>query len=434
VTPADKARLAVIRGAPRESAAIEIVNGADAGFVTLFGIALEATPPAGQGDLIRIGSGDARTAADVPRDIVLRQLLLQGNRDFGQRRGVAANGVDIDISQMWCEEIFNASQDSQCIAAWNGGKRVRIRHSYLAAASENILVGGATIPTAEMQPADWMIEDVILHKPMRWKQDGRNRQVKNLLEYKHGRNLTARRVLAVNNWRAAQDGRGLLLHYSTNGRCPECGNLEQILVEDFVMLNVDAGVSLQGYSWQADSFSDGKLRDVTLRNLYVQIAGGGRAIQIANVLGAHDFAIERSTIINSGTSWLMASYGRVWRDDASIADGGPISGLRIVDNVFVNNGEYGVTAPETNHFGTGLGQFVTERLRISGNVMGDAPGAHLDNYNRYKGDGESNVEASREELMKRLPATTCGEWKPGKGADCARLKDVFSWLHRLPEP
>jgi hypothetical protein len=434
VTPDDKPRMAVLRGAARNNAALAIDNGAHAGHVTLIGLAFEATPPGGQGDIIRIGNGRETEAANVARHVAIRQVLLQGHRQFGQKRGIAANGADIDISQVWCEEIFVPGQDSQCIAGWNGGHRVAIRHSYLAAASENILVGGAPISAAAMQPDDWIIEDVILHKPLRWQQDGRNRQVKNLLEFKHGRNLTARRILAVNNWRAAQDGRGLLINYTTNGRCPECGNLEKVLIEDLVMLNSDEGVSLQGHSWQPDSHSGGKLMDVTLRNLYVQLAKPGRVIQISNVRGRHDIRIERSTFINHGPSWLVGSYGRAWQDDATLVDGGPMKGLSLMDNVFAANGEYGMTAPDRHHFGKGIDIFVDEDLYVAGNVIGDAPDAHMANYNRASGSGERNASADRDRLLAKLPVRACGEWATGKGADCARLQPVFELLGRLPEP
>lgn len=434
VTPADKPRMAVLRGAPRTSGALAIENGPAAGHVRLRGLAFEATPPAGQGDIIRIGSGDERDASNMASHVSIRQILIQGDREYGQKRGVSVNGADVEIAQIWCEEIFVRGQDSQCIAGWNGGKRVRIRHSYLSAASENILIGGATIRHAAMQPEDWLIEDVILHKPLRWKQDGRNRQVKNLLEFKHGRNITARRVLAVNNWRAAQDGRGLLINYTTNGRCPECGNLEHVLIEDFVMLNSDQGVSLQGYSWQPDSHSAGKLRDVTLRNLYVHLSRPGRVIQIANVRDRHDIRIEQSTFINHGPSWIVGSFGRAWVDRDTIADGGPMKGLQVLDNVFAANGEYGITAPDRHHFGTGLDVFVDEDLELSGNVIGDAPRAHLSNYNRASGPGERNESVSRDRLLRTLPERACGEWAAGKGANCARLQPVFELLGRLPEP
>jgi hypothetical protein len=397
-------------------------------------VAFDATPPAGQGDIIRIGSGRDDDPQRLPRHVTIREVLLQGDPEFGQKRGVAANGQDIDIDRVWCEEIFTPGQDSQCVGAWNGGQRVSVRHSYLAAGAENLLLGGAPVRAATMQPSDWVIEDVILHKPLRWKEDGRNRAVKNLLEFKHGKQITVRRVLAVNNWRAAQSGRGLVIHYTTNGPCPNCGNLEQILIEDFVMLNVEGGVSLQGYSWQPDSNSAGRLRDVTLRNLYVELAGAERLLEISNVRGRHDIRIERSTFLNNGTSWLLGDFGMSWADAQTRQPGGPIEGLRIVDNVIAANGRYGVTAPQRQHYGTGLGSFAAADLQIAGNVIGDAPGDHLSQYNQHTAGGARNETVARAALAGKLAPGACGTWQAGKGADCARLAPVFALLERLPEP
>jgi hypothetical protein len=432
VTPADKPRMAVLRATARENVGVEIENGG--GYVNLIGLAFEAVPPGGHGDIIRIGSDRTKDAARMPRHISIRQVLLQGDRSYGQKRAIAANGADIDISQIWCEEIFVAGQDAQCIAAWNGGKRVTVRHSYLAAGAENILLGGSPIAAADMAPDNWLIEDVILHKPLRWREDGANRQVKNLLEFKFGTNITARRILAVNNWKAAQDGLSLLLNYTTNGKCPHCGNLENVLIEDLVMLNVAGGVSFQGYAWLRNSHSDGKLRNVTIRNAYVHIAGSGRAIQISNVSGRHDIRVERSTFVNGGPSWLTGSFGSVWHDKETRGPGGPIQGLWLIDNVFVSNGRYGITAPDSRHEGSGIGAFVGGDLQISGNVLGNAPRGHIANYNEHTGDGSDNVGASRDEMLEKLPARACGEWKPGKGADCSRLAPVFDLLKKLPEP
>jgi hypothetical protein len=434
VTPADKSRMAVIRGSVRGVAAVDIPSGPSSGFVTLSGVAFEATPPAGQGDIIRIGSGRDTEVADLPRQIVIREVLIQGDREFGQKRGIAANGQDITIDRMWCDEVFMAGQDSQCIGAWNGGLRVSIRHSYLAAGAENIMVGGAPVRAAAMQPAEWTIEDVVLHKPLRWKQDGRNRAVKNLLEFKHGRQLVARRVLAVNNWRAAQSGRGLVIHYTTNGACPDCGGLEQVLIEDFVMLNVEGGVSLQGYSWQPDSQNARRLRDVSLRNLFVQIAGGERLFEIANVRGRHDIRIERSTLINNGTGWLMGDFGQAWSDASTRGAGGPLEGLHITNNVIAANGRYGITAPQGHHYGQGIGQFVSTDLKIAGNIIADAPPEHLDNYNKHTAGGAANSGVARAALLERLSPAVCTTWQQDKGADCSRLAPVFALLKRLPEP
>jgi hypothetical protein len=434
VTPDDKPRMAVLRPTPRGHFGIEIQNGETGGHINLVGLAFEAMPPAGQGDVIRIGTGTETRAANMARHVSIRQVLIQGSRDFGQKRGITANGQDIEIAQVWCEEVFIPGQDAQCVAAWNGGKRVTVRHSYLAAGAENLMIGGTPIASAEMVPEDWLIEDVIVHKPLRWKDDGRKRQVKNLLEFKHGKNITVRRVLAVNTWRAAQDGTGLLLHYTTNGRCPHCGNLENVLVEDLVMLNVESGISLQGYSWQRDSHNDGKLRDVTIRHAYVQLSRPGRAIEIANVLDRHNIRIERSTFITEGRGWLAGTYGRAWTDDETSGPGGSMEGVWLLDNVITSNGRFGVTAPEGEHYGRGLAAFVEADLQLAGNVIGDAPPAHLANYNKHTNGGAANVSASRKDIVAKLTAEGCGEWAPGKGADCARLRPVFELRKLLPEP
>jgi hypothetical protein len=434
VTPADKPRMAVLRGSTRGNAGVVIANGDGGGYVTLFGLAFEAVPPSGQGDIIRIGAGRETSAERMARHVSIRQVLMQGSPDYGQKRAIAANGQDIDIAQVWCENIFIAGQDAQCISAWNGGKRVTVRYSYLAAGGENLMIGGAPIASAEMLPEEWVIEDVILHKPLRWKEDGRNRQVKNLLEFKHGRNITARRVLAVNNWRAAQDGTGVLINYSTNGPCPACGNLENVIIEDFVMLNAAAGISFQGYAWQRDSHNDGKLRDVTIRNAYIALSGAGRPIHISNVLGRHNIRVERSTFISASPAWLTGSYGRVWTDDETLGRGGAVEGVWLVDNVITSNGKYGITAPDGAHFGRGIGTFVASDLQIAGNVIGDVPPAQLATYNEHREGGAANISASRSQLTRQLTANGCAEWARGKGADCARLEPVFALLRRLPEP
>ena len=434
VTPADKPRMAILRAAPRRNTVIDIQNGPAGGNVVLLGVAFEALRPAGQGEIIRIGSPTETSAANMASRVSIRQVLIQGDRQFGQKRGIAVHGRDIDIGQVWCDEMFIAGQDAQCIATWNGGKHVRIRYSYLAAGAENLIIGGAPIASAEMEAEDWLIEDVILHKPLRWQQDGANRQVKNLLEFKQGKHITVRRVLAVNNWAAAQDGMGLLINYTTTGRCPQCGGLEDVLIEDLVMLNVEGGVSFQGYSWNSESHNSRKLQNVTLRNSYIQLSGSGRSLLISNVLDRHNIRVERSTFVNGDSAWLTGSFGRAWLDQDTPTRGGPMVGLWLIDNVFTQNGRYGITAPDGRHFGSGIGAFVSGDLQIAGNVIGDAPADHLANYNKYTAGGPANESASGDRMRASLTAGGCAEWGRGKGADCARLAPVFALVKRLPEP
>jgi hypothetical protein len=111
-----------------------------------------------------------------------------------------------------------------------------------------------------------------------------------------------------------------------------------------------------------------------------------------------------------------------------------MEGLSLVDNVITSNGKYGITAPDGEHYGTGINAFVAEDLEIAGNVIGGAPPAHLGNYNKHQNGGAPNVGASRERMIENLTPTACQEWAPGKGADCSRLQPVFALLRRLPEP
>jgi hypothetical protein len=151
-------------------------------------------------------------------------------------------------------------------------------------------------------------------------------------------------------------------------------------------------------------------------------------------MGRHDIRIEGSTFVNGSSSWLTGSFGWVWTDPETRARGGPIEGLWLVNNVFTENGRYGITAPEGQHFGSGIGEFVRGDLQIAGNVFGDAPPSHVGHYNRYTAGGPENVSVSSDQLRARVTAPVCTQWARGKGADCARLAPVFGMLERLPEP
>lgn len=111
-----------------------------------------------------------------------------------------------------------------------------------------------------------------------------------------------------------------------------------------------------------------------------------------------------------------------------------MKGVWLVDNVVTSNGRYGITAPDSEHYGTALARFVEEDLQIAGNVIGDAPEAHLAAYNEHADGGAPNVAASSGAMTARLPSDACGEWAPGKGADCSRLAPIFALRKLLPEP
>jgi hypothetical protein len=313
---------------------------------------------------------------------------------------------------------------------------VTVRFNYLAAGAENLLIGGSPITVPEMNPHDWIIEDNIMHKPLRWRADGLNRQVKNLFELKNVRRATVRRNLMVNNWPAAQNGMGALITYATNGTCPACGGIEDVVFEDNVILNSFGGLAIQPYAYAADTFTTKKILRLTIRNNYVQTYGTGsiRSVQIQNVWDRHDIRLERNTFINANTTILQGGYGYVWKNDIAREPGGPMKGLWVIDNVWTQFGAYGITAPDGFHWGTGLSTFVNEDLQFSGNVIGDVPATHLTRLNTLKAAGADNVSMTSADIRAKLPVDACGEVVTGKGADCSRLYLVFALKAYLPEP
>lgn len=435
VTPADRPRLGRIIPTPGAVAGIEIRPGTSG--VTVFGVAVAPCEPAGACDLIRIGSGSLTDPAQLPGPVTIRQVLLQGSQQYGGWRGIAANGRDLLIEQCWVEDIWNGTRDTQAIGAWRGGQSVTVRYNYLQSGGENLMVGGSPIPDPAFIPSDWTIKSNILHKPRRWRADEIDRDAKNLLEFKHIVGATVTENLLVGSFPPAQSGLAVLFNATTNGSCPACAGVVDVVFEDNVVLEATGGFSFQGFPWQTGSNSVGKLERVTVRNNYVALDGTGRLLQMANVSGRHDVRVERNTFINHGTTWFVGDFGWAWTFDGvtyTRVPGGPVQGVWMLDNIFAGGSTYGIDAPAGTRQGAGFGTFVSEDRQIAGNLFGSATATQIANYNGYVGSGLMNASVPRADLLAALPIDTCGTWSAEVGADCSLLAPVFALRQYLPEP
>lgn len=459
VTPADGPRMATIRGVATTGHVLQIANGEGAGFVELFGIAIRGCAPNGHCDLLMLGDDAETDASRRARFITARQLLLLGDPVFGSRRGARIEACDVLFTQSWVQDIFITGQDTQAVASSRGGCRVEVSFSYLEAASENFLLGGGPVPSADFIPTDWYLHDVILPKPLRWREEWRagtkRRQVKNNFELKHVRGFRGERILAVNNWPEAQSGIAVLLNYTTNGTCPACGGIEDAHLRDLVVLNSPGGLAFQGHSYSllpTPSNNINKLLRVSVENAYFALTATGttsRTMQVTNVLNRHDIRVSRATFRCSTSNWLVGDYGQAWRYDEPTntyarIPGGPTQGLRLTDLVVACGGRYGITAPSGSHDGSGFGAFVSADGQIAGSVFGDPTTTQLTNYNRHTAGGEANVRWSRAAMLAELPVDACGQLTVSsseggegplvKGADCSVLNEVVSWKRFLREP
>jgi hypothetical protein len=438
VTPADKPRLATIEATDRNYAAFYVPNGVGAGFVRLVGVAFNGCPPAGACDIIRLGASGHTPAEELPDTIVMEQIVILGDPVFGSKRGVSANARNVTLRQSWCAEIFIAGQDTQCFSAMRGGINVLLEYNYLAAGAENILAGGDTIPAAHLVPRQWIVRRNILHKPARWRPvaqggDGRSRQIKNLFELKQITGALVEENLMVGNWVAAQAGAAVLLNTTTQGTCPECTGVQDVIFRNNVILDSAGGLSIQGYSYEPDSQSVGKTTNIRIEGNYF-VLGTARAVMISNVGGEHNLVLLRNSFRNGSSTWITGACGYVWTSTTARAPGCPMQGLQVVSNVFARNGTYGVTAPDSAHGASGVTRFVDAGLEISGNVIGDAPTGHLATYNKYVATGKPNTTMPRAAIDLALTRDRCGSVGPDVGADCATLAPVFEMLQRLPEP
>jgi hypothetical protein len=435
VGPADAAQMARIAAPSGASYVIDVPGGTH--YVALEGLETLPCEPAGACDAIRIGSGSETDPDHMPSHIAIRQVYVHGSPVFGGWRGISVNGRYITVSDSYINELSNCCRDVQAIGGWRGGQHVLIANNYLSAGGEVVMFGGATIPDARFEAEDINIFDNDIHKPARWRTDGVDHEVKNLVEFKRVLGAHVAGNVMKGNWPAAQNGMSLLITFATNGSCPACGGIHDVIVEDNY-IEGDGGLNLIGASYQTGSNNINKTERVIVRNNYFAL--NGRAITIGNVKDRHDWTIESNTFISASSSVVAGDMGYVWELDAAgvpaRVPGGPMDGFVLRGNVFTRGDSSGVLWPSGYPGGSGLGLVLRTDVEVSGNVFGDAVGAHISNYNLRKGAGENNVSASRSALIAALPVGSCGTWAAGKGADCTapRLAAAFARLALLPEP
>jgi len=65
-------------------------------------------------------SSSQNTLASVPAHLILDRSYLHGNPSYGQRRGLALNSADAEVTNSYFADFKGVSQDTQAIAGWNG--------------------------------------------------------------------------------------------------------------------------------------------------------------------------------------------------------------------------------------------------------------------------------------------------------------------------
>ena len=126
----------------------------------------------GGGDVIALGAGRERqrSTADIPHTLILDRLLVRGDPQLGQKRGVSLNSGSTEVRNSYFADIKAAMQDAQAIAGWNGPGPFLIENNYIEAAGENVLFGGADPGIEGLVPSNITVRRNHFTRPLAWRE------------------------------------------------------------------------------------------------------------------------------------------------------------------------------------------------------------------------------------------------------------------------
>ncbi len=282
------------------------------------------------GDLIALGDGSSaqRDIASMPTDFVLDRVLVRGDRDRGQKRGIALNSGSTTIRNSYIADIKSAGQESQAIAGWNGAGPFLIENNYLEAAGVNVLIGGADPWIPDLIPTDITIRRNHITKNPEWRSS--KWTVKNLLELKTGRQVVIEGNLLENCWSAAQPGYAVLFTVrNQDGRAPWT-TIENVTFRNNIVRHAAAAINILGTDNNAPSRTASNIS--IQNNLFHDIdhrTWGGNGVFMLVGERAVDVKVDHNTIMQTGN--LVTAYG----DTRGAPD--PIPGFRFTNNLAMHN-------------------------------------------------------------------------------------------------
>jgi hypothetical protein len=254
-------------------------------------------------NIIQLGTGEETNIEQLPHHIEFDRVYLYGDKDVGQRRGIAANGKHIVIVNSYFSDFKRKGEESQAIAAWATDGPIEIKNNFLEAAAESVLFGGAE-NKMKLVASDVMVTDNWMNKRIEWK--GTDWVVKNFFEIKSGRRMKVSRNLMTNNWAMAQEGTGVL--FRTGMDSGEQAVVEDIEFSDNIMRGSGGAINIFGGEGKGG-------RRLTIKNnIFDDIdvnKYGGRGYFIKSTT-FDDVTIENNTVIHTGS--ISIAYGEPLRN------------------------------------------------------------------------------------------------------------------------
>jgi len=277
-------------------------------------VGVEIRPQAGHFlyNLVLLGP-DARTASDLPHDIIFDRCYVHGDPQKGTRRGLALNARSVAVIDSYLSDFKEDGGDSQAIAAWNGPGPFRIVNNYLEAAAENVLFGGADPKIRDLVPADIEIRRNHFSKPLSWRigdpaYAGTPWSVKNLFELKNARRVLVEGNVFEQNWGHAQTGFAIIFTVRNQDGTAPWSVVEDVTFRRNIVRHTGSGVNILG---RDKNPSQQTKRILIADNLFdvngERWQGEGRLFQVLG--GTADVVIEHNTAFQTGPI-MMADYDK----------------------------------------------------------------------------------------------------------------------------
>lgn len=119
---------------------------------------------------------------NVGKSLIADRVRVLGDPVGGGKRAIAANGEDQTFVRCFVDDIGRVGQDTQAVCSWDAGPGLSIIDSYLGAAGQSVMLGGADSLSSARVPSKVTIQSCQLTKNPAW--FGMGWQIKCALELK----------------------------------------------------------------------------------------------------------------------------------------------------------------------------------------------------------------------------------------------------------
>ncbi len=197
-------------------------------------------------NLVLFDPGDNPTVADIPSYIEFMRCYIHANPKGGEQiRGIMASVRNFIAQDNYMSGFAATFVEANAISMISSPGPYRILNNYLEAAGECVMFAGVPSPIPGLIPSDIVVRHNYFTKQLAWR--GSPYIVKNLLEFKNGKNITIDQNVFEYNWTAAQSGAAILLVPRTGGDVQPLNTIQQVTFTNNIVRHVAKVLAISAF-------------------------------------------------------------------------------------------------------------------------------------------------------------------------------------------